>query len=401
MSPLRELSPEQFARISGLLDESLELAPDQRHAWLADLQQRDAEAAALLKRLFALQGDSAAAGFLNEPTQMAAALATVISPDTSLIERRFGPYRILSLLGRGGMGSVWLAERVDGLFTRQVALKLVHPTLGPLLKERFSREREILASLSHAHVARLFDAGIAEDGQPYLALEYVAGIPLTRYCDEHRLDLTARLQLFRQVLSAVQYAHAHLVIHRDLKPSNILVTEEGKAQLLDFGVAKLLTEGSPAHETELTQLGGRALTPDYAAPEQIAGAPITTAADVYSLGVIFYELLAGMRPYRLKRDSRGALEDAILQAEPVAPSRAGLSEPVAALRNTTVRKLGRASPSRRSRNRLPSAMQRPMHWMKTSPVSCAAMSCSHSRTAWPTGRASSCAGTGSASPRPR
>ncbi|HEV2702378.1 MAG TPA: protein kinase [Steroidobacteraceae bacterium] len=341
-SPLRELTPEQFSRISQLLDESLELEPGERHAWLTALELRDSAAAALLRRLFASQGAGKGARFLSNPQQVAAALAAAISEDQALIERRFGPYRILSLLGHGGMGSVWLAERVDGMFTRQVALKLVHPILGPVLGERFSREREILASLSHAHIARLFDAGVAEDGQPYLALEYVAGSPLTRYCDEHCLGLAARLQLFRQVLSAVQYAHAHLIIHRDLKPSNILVTEDGQAQLLDFGIAKLLTEGSSTPETELTQLGGRALTPDYAAPEQILGAPITTAADVYSLGVIFYELLTGVRPYRLKRDSRGALEEAILQAEPLAPSRAGLDETVAAARDSTVRKLVRA-----------------------------------------------------------
>ena len=341
-NPLREMTPDQFSRISQLLDQSLELAPDERHGWLTALEQRDPEAAALLRRLLAPLDEGAAARFLNQPPQMAAALASAISAGSALIDRRFGPYRILSLLGHGGMGSVWLAERVDGLFTRQVALKLVHPILGPQLSERFSREREIVASLSHAHIARLFDAGITDDGQPYLALEYVPGSPLTLYCDEHRLGLAARLQLFRQVLSAVQYAHAHLVIHRDLKPSNILVTEDGEAQLLDFGIAKLLTEGSAALETELTQLGGRALTPDYAAPEQIAGAPITTAADVYSLGVIVYELLTGARPYRLRRDSRGALEEAILQTEPVAPSRAALSEPVAAARDTTVRKLAKA-----------------------------------------------------------
>jgi serine/threonine protein kinase len=150
------------------------------------------------------------------------------------------PYRVLALLGHGGMGSVWLAERADGLFTRQVALKLIHPALkSRVMSERFAREREILASLNHPNIARLLDAGFAEDGQSYLALDYVAGTPLTTYCDERRLSVRERLELFRQVLSAVQYAHAHLVIHRDLKPANILVTEEGQVQLLDFGIAKL------------------------------------------------------------------------------------------------------------------------------------------------------------------
>ncbi|MGC1459277.1 MAG: protein kinase [Steroidobacteraceae bacterium] len=340
-SPLRQLTAEQFSRISQLLDESLELAPDSRHAWLADLELRDPEAAALLRRLFASQSESEGALFLSAGGHMAAALASALPADTALINRHFGPYRILSLLGRGGMSTVWLAERVDGLFTRKVALKLVHPILGPLLTERFSREREILASLSHPHIARLFDAGIAQDGQPYLALEFVAGTTLTQYCDEHALDIATRVELFRQVLSAVQYAHAHLVIHRDLKPSNILVTEDGQVQLLDFGIAKLLSSRT-TRETELTQLGGRALTPDYAAPEQIVGGPITTATDVYSLGVILYELLVGERPYRLKRDSRGALEEAILEAEPVAPSRAPLSDSIAAARHCTPRKLSKA-----------------------------------------------------------
>jgi len=240
------------------------------------------------------------------------------------------------------MGSVWLAERADGLFTRQVALKLVHPVLmGRQVTERFAREREILASLSHPNIAQLFDAGFTEEGQPFLALQYVAGKPITSYCDERRLTVHERLRLFLQVLGAAQYAHTHLIIHRDLKPSNILVTEEGEVQLLDFGIAKLLKAGD-ARETELTQLGGRVLTPDYAAPEQIVGGPITTAADVYALGVILYELLTGERPYRLKRDSRGALEEAILGADPVAPSHVKLSETAAQARATSPKRLARA-----------------------------------------------------------
>ncbi len=209
------------------------------------------------------------------------------------------------------------------------------------MSERVAREREILASLNHPNISQLFDAGFAEDGQPYLALEYVSGTPLNQYCDEHRLTVHERLTLFGQVLGAAQYAHAHLVIHRDLKPSNILVSEDGQAHLLDFGVAKLLIQGE-AKETQLTQLGGRALTPDYAAPEQIAGASITPAADVYALGVMLYELLTGERPYRLKRDSRGALEEAILEAEPVAPSRLSIGEAAAEARGTTAKRLARA-----------------------------------------------------------
>jgi WD40 repeat protein/serine/threonine protein kinase len=278
-------------------------------------------------------------GFWKRPELLLGSLGSIVDAVPGLIGKQFGAYRVLSLLGHGGMGSVWLAERIDGLFTRQVALKLVHPTLvGRVMTERSAREREILASLNHPNIARLIDAGFAEDGQPYLALEYVSGVPLTTYCDEHRLPIRERLELFCQVLSAVQYAHAHLVIHRDLKPSNIMVTGQGHVYLLDFGIAKLLTEGE-ARETELTRIGGRALTPDYAAPEQIAGAPITTAADVYALGVMLYELLTAERPYKLKRDSRGALEDAILMADPAPPSRATLSESAASARATTAKKL--------------------------------------------------------------
>jgi WD40 repeat protein/serine/threonine protein kinase len=336
---LKQLSATEFSRLSALWDESIDMAPGDRGAWLAVLERSDPKTAALLRALCASQDESRERGFLETNDLVASRVASLVEPDPGLIGKQFGPYRVLSLLGHGGMGSVWLADRADGLFTRQVALKLIHPALkSRVMSERFGREREILASLNHPNIARLLDAGFAEDGQSYLALDYVAGTPLTTYCDERRLPVRERLELFRQILSAVQYAHAHLVIHRDLKPANILVTDEGQVQLLDFGIAKLLTEGE-AKETELTQMGGRALTPDYAAPEQIAGAPITTAADVYALGVMLYELLTGGRPYKLKRDSRGALEEAILELDPVAPSRTTSSDSAAAARATTAKKL--------------------------------------------------------------
>ncbi|MGO9514695.1 MAG: protein kinase domain-containing protein [Steroidobacteraceae bacterium] len=336
---LKELSASEFSRLSARWDESIDMAPGERDAWLAALERSDPKTAALLRALSASQDESRERGFLETSDLVASHVASLVEADPGLIGREFGPYRVLSLLGHGGMGSVWLADRADGLFTRQVALKLINPALkSRVMSERFAREREILASLNHPNIARLLDAGFAEDGQSYLALDYVAGTPLTTYCDERRLPVRERLELFQQILSAVQYAHAHLVIHRDLKPANILVTDEGQVQLLDFGIAKLLTEGE-AKETELTQMGGRALTPDYAAPEQIAGAPITTAADVYALGVMLYELLTGERPYKLKRDSRGALEEAILEVDPVAPSRTTSSDAAAAARATTAKKL--------------------------------------------------------------
>jgi WD40 repeat protein/serine/threonine protein kinase len=338
---IKDLSSAQYSRLSDLLDESIDMGPGARISWLGELAHTEPILAAILRDMFASQGQSHAQGFLETQDFLARHLGSVVAGHPGLVGKRFGPYRVLSLLGHGGMGSVWLADRVDGLFTRQVALKLIHPALfGRVMTERLTREREILASLNHPNIARLIDAGFSDDSQPYLALEYVAGVPLTEYCDTRRLPVRERLELFRQVLSAVQFAHAHLVIHRDLKPSNIMVTEDGRVHLLDFGIAKLLT-AAEAQETELTRLGGRALTPEYASPEQIAGTPITTAADVYSLGVMLYEQLAGVRPYRLTRDSRGALEEAILLAEPVMPSRRALSSEAASSRNTSAKRLSR------------------------------------------------------------
>jgi eukaryotic-like serine/threonine-protein kinase len=256
-----DLSPAQFSRLSELLDESIDLDPGARKSWLAELAHTEPALAAILRDMFASQSQLDARGFLATQDFVARHLSAVVAGDPSLVGKRFGPYRVLSLLGHGGMGSVWLADRADGMFRRQVALKLIHPALfGQVMSERLAREREILAGLNHPNIARLLDAGFADDAQPYLALEYVAGVPLTEYCDAHRLSNRERLELFRQVLSAVQFAHAHLVIHRDLKPSNIMVTDDGRVHLLDFGIAKLLT-AAEAEETELTRLGGRALTP--------------------------------------------------------------------------------------------------------------------------------------------
>jgi len=338
---LRDLSAAEYSRLSELLDSCLALPPEERTDWLSQLESED-RTAEILRRLFATS-DSAGFGTLLETGEVLTRhLASLARGEETFSGRRVGAYRVLSLLGQGGMGSVWLAERADGLFARQVALKLVHPVLmARQVTERFAREREILASLNHPHIARLLDAGFADDGQPYLALQYVAGTPLTTFCDTRRLSVRERLRLFQQVLGAVQYAHAHLVIHRDLKPSNILVTDDGQVQLLDFGIAKLLIAGE-ARETELTQLGGRALTPDYAAPEQLTGDPITTAADVYSLGVMLFELLTGQRPYPLKRESRGALEDAVVSAEPLRASQVINDSVCAARRATTLRLLRKA-----------------------------------------------------------
>ena len=245
-------------------------------------------------------------------------------------------------LGRGGMGEVWLAERPHGPGSRSVALKLPATTMAHgVLAERFERERDILARLAHPNIARLYDAGFAAGGQPYLALEYVEGVPFTESCDARRLAIDARLALFVQVLAAVQYAHNNLVLHRDLKPSNILVTAEGRVKLLDFGIAKLLAGGS-AEETEITRMGGHALTLDYAAPEQVTGAPLTTAVDVYALGVLLYELLTGARPYHVQHGTLGEIGEAIASVDPVPPSEAAFTAAALASRSATAPRLRRA-----------------------------------------------------------
>lgn len=311
-----DLSPAQWQTLRSLLDEAMALEGDERARWLDGLQ---GERAAFRSRLAALlahaQGSSAQALLETLPRVETGQFALAPPP-----AEHIGPYRLIRELGSGGMASVWLAERTDMLKGRQVALKLPHGAWRRAgLADRLQREREILATLEHPNIARLYDAGVADDGQPWLALEYVAGERIDAWCERHALDVSARLKLFLQVARAVAHAHANLVVHRDLKPSNILVTGDAEVKLLDFGIAKLLEQGE-AHETELTQQAGRALTPEYAAPEQILGRPIGTPADVYALGVVLYELLAGQRPYRLRRNSRGALEDAIVQADVAPPS---------------------------------------------------------------------------------
>jgi serine/threonine protein kinase len=332
---LRDLDAAQAQHISQLLDEALELEPEERAAWLEALGQRDTEPVELLRSL--LSGLPELGGAVSESGErLADGLARILSRQpVAASGRSYGPYRALRLLGEGGMGSVWLAERADGLFTRRVALKLPRADiLGGALHERFARERNILAGLAHPLIARLLDAGVTQDGQPYLALEYVEGTSLITHCDERRLSLPERIALLMQVIAAVQYAHQNLVIHRDLKPNNIMVTREGTVKLLDFGIAKLLPE-EHAHETELTRRAGRALTPEYASPEQLAGQPVGTASDVYSLGVIMYVLLCGQRPYRPRRESPAALEESILSETPLRPSQQVSSAEIAAIRGTT------------------------------------------------------------------
>ena len=318
-----DLEPAAWATLRSLLDEALTLPAAERESWLAGLPARHAEFRQRLRSLLSHVDTTGGAELLATlPKMETGDFAPQAPPGAPATEagQLVGPYRLLRQIGEGGMASVWLAERTDLLQSRRVALKLPHGAWRRAgLAQRLAREREILATLSHPHIARLYDAGLAADGQPYLALEHVEGERIDVHCRERGLGVTARLELFLQVAHAVAYAHARLVVHRDLKPSNILVTADGQVRLLDFGIATLLEQGV-AEEGELTQELGRALTPDYAAPEQIRGEPIGTAADIYSLGVVLYELLTGHRPYKLASKSRAALEHAIEQAEPQRPS---------------------------------------------------------------------------------
>jgi serine/threonine-protein kinase len=275
----------------------LERPPEERAAHLGEACAGQPALLAELTSLLAAH--IGAGGFLERiDTTGAAALFEPPGEDTAAEGRLVGPYRILGELGRGGMGTVYLAARADGAFEQDVALKLVKRGMdSEAILERFRRERQIVARLEHPHIARLLDGGASEDGQPYFAMECVRGTPLTEYCDARRLAVGERLRLFEQACGAVQYAHGRLVVHRDLKPSNILVTEDGELKLLDFGIAKLLTEEGTGVATALTREGAPPLTPEYAAPEQFRDEPVTTAADVYALGVVLYELLAGRRPH--------------------------------------------------------------------------------------------------------
>ena len=336
------VSATTWTLLSKLLDEALDLQPVEREKWISRLDLNQPALAPSVRKLLAAHASSETADVLAQLPPLNARSESATRVSGLAAGDRIGPYRLKREIGAGGMANVWLAERADGAFSRDVALKI--PLVNRLrrdLAQRFARERDILARLEHPHIARLYDAGVSEDGLPYLAMEYVDGQPITEYCDAHKLDIATRLRLFAQVLDAVQFAHASLIIHRDLKPSNILVTVGGDVRLLDFGIAKLLADDDTALETQLTQLSGRALTPDYASPEQIKGEPLTIATDVYSLGVVLYELLVGSRPYRLRVQSAAQLEQAILDAEPQSPSNAATSES-AEVRSTSQPALARA-----------------------------------------------------------
>jgi serine/threonine protein kinase/Tfp pilus assembly protein PilF len=301
---------DRWQAVSPLLDRALELSGDERGAWLAALREKDPALALEIDKLLE------EARVLDQKGFLAHGPALSMSVPASLAGQLVGAYTLEGLLGQGGMGSVWLAHRSDGRFEGKVAIKFLNTALiGQAGEQRFRREGNILARLTHPHIARLLDAGVSATGQPYLVLEFVQGERIDRYCDGARLDVAGRLRLFLDVLAAVAHAHANLIVHRDIKPSNVLVASSGGVKLLDFGIAKLLEDESQASEaTELTREAGRALTPEFAAPEQILGAPVTTVTDVYALGVLLYVLLGGQHPVGDKARSPAELIKLIVEA---------------------------------------------------------------------------------------
>lgn len=288
-----------------------------RRAGLARLGQRDPALAAELQSL--LDVHDRAPDFLGEgPAERFAELMK--ADEQLLMPERAGPYRLLREVGRGGLGVVYLAERTGDEFDQQVAVKLIkHGMDTESILQRFYNERRILASLEHPNIARLIDGGMLADGRPWFAMEYIRGKPVTAWCDEKNLSIRARLELFERVCRTVQHAHSRLIIHRDLKPDNILITDDGAIKVLDFGIAKLLAESSDP-EAQLTVAGTAAMTPEYAAPEQIREEPVSVATDVYSLGVIFYRLVAGVHPFAACSDNRAELSEAVCTTSPPLPS---------------------------------------------------------------------------------
>ena len=309
---MSESAGQRWERLRELLGRALDLEPDERAAFAADACGGDE---ALRAELLGLLAAHDARGPLDRVEETVREILEARAE--AELGERVGPYRLVRVIDYGGMGAVYLAER-EGDFTQRVAIKLTHLGLDtPAVLTRFVEERQILARLEHPNIARLLDGGITPGGRPYFAMEYVEGEPLTEYCDARRLDLDSRLRLFLQICRAVHYAHQNLVVHRDLKPPNILVTQDGQAKLLDFGIAKLLERDSAADHVLTTQ---RWFTPEYAAPEQVRGGAITTSTDIYALGLILYELLTGQRAHRLAGASSGEIERIIVDEEPARPS---------------------------------------------------------------------------------
>lgn len=314
------MNPGRWQKVNELFHAAIEQDGPARRTFLADACGADASLLSEVEKLVAAH--DRAGGFLQGGAFEAATQLLAASEEAAVTGERFGAYRIIREIGRGGMGAVYLADRADEQFEKRVAIKVVKRGMDTdFVLQRFRNERHILASLDCPNVARLLDAGTTEAGTSYFVMEYIDGQPIDHYCDLHRLSVTARLKLFMQVCSAVSCAHQRQVVHRDIKPENILITGQGVPKLLDFGIAKIL-DNRTGGQTLWTAAGWRPMTPEYASPEQVRGEPVTTASDVYSLGVVLYELLTGQLPYRLRSHSLEEMERLISKAEPEKPSMA-------------------------------------------------------------------------------
>ena len=323
------MTPQRWAQIRQVFDGAIERPAKDRAAYLRVLCARDEELRQEVETL--LRSSEQAGEFLETP---AAQLSQYVFRDPSRgpshddddddaeypAGYRVGPYQFVRRIGRGGMGAVWLATRFDQEYRKQVAIKMVKRGMDSQeILRRFRTERQVLANLDHPNIARLIDGGSTPDGLPYLVMEYVEGTPIDQYCERRKCSISERLHLFRAVCSAVHYAHQNLVVHRDIKTSNILVAD-GTPKLLDFGIAKLLSPDGVTLDLAQTRPEMRPMTLDYASPEQIRGEPITTATDVYSLGVLLFRLLTGKMPYGPKLGSQAAMQHAICEKEPLRPS---------------------------------------------------------------------------------
>ncbi|HKQ75994.1 MAG TPA: protein kinase [Blastocatellia bacterium] len=324
------MTPERWEQVEEIFNTALDHPADEREAFLTNACGDDLALRHQIEYL--INCHEQAGDFIEDPAAVRiedpAAVRDSSLPDgavtpqpDAMVGRQIGAYRLVREIGRGGMGAVYLAVRSDDQYQKRVALKLVRRGMDTKdILRRFRHERQILAGLNHPYIAQMLDGGTTEDGLPYFAMEYVEGQPITRYCDKHKLAIAERLKLFRQICSAASYAHQNLVVHRDLKPSNILITVDGTPKLLDFGIAKLLNPELSAQTIDPTATALRMMTPEYASPEQVLGEPVTTASDVYSLGVVLYELLTGHRPYRLKSRLPHEILRIVCEEEPERPS---------------------------------------------------------------------------------
>ncbi|MFH5884778.1 tetratricopeptide repeat protein [Halalkalibaculum sp. DA3122] len=316
----------RWQEIEHIVDTALTLSDEERTEFIREVCTGNPELFRSVTEL--LESIEESEGFLEDPDLFKEALLPGLPeefPDqersSTMIGQQVGSYCITELISHGGMGSVFLAERADHQFEHQVALKLIRRGMDtPDNRARFQRERAILANLTHSNIARMYDGGITDEGLPYFIMEYVDGVPIDAYCRQHELSLNERLELFESVCSAVQHAHANLVIHRDLKPANILVDSEGSVKILDFGIARLLDQDKSDQTIFQTRAGAQVLTLGYAAPEQLSDAPVTTASDIYALGTLFYKLVTGSAPFDLKKKSIGEIEEIIKQQSPEPPS---------------------------------------------------------------------------------